>query len=129
MISFLRHWPIAIYVFYLCLIAPAVLACDALLDLKNSPSFVERGTLGNEAEYLQRVYSSQGVSYSTIVFPSKPFPNKKILLRDTIKQMVSTVKWISWQRLFGSAFSKWILGNQPWQGRMSLPVRLMSLKP
>ena len=92
MISFLRHWPIAIYVFYFCLIAPAVFACEASLDLKNSPSFVDKGTLGNETDYLQRVYSSQGISYSTIVFPSKPFPNKKILLRETIKQMVSTAK-------------------------------------
>ena len=31
--NFLRNWPLALFVFYLCLIAPAVLSCEAHLDL------------------------------------------------------------------------------------------------
>ena len=87
----LKHWPAALYVFYLCLMAPAVLACDAILDLKSSPGLVERGMLGDPNEYVQRVYSGAAVSFSTLVFPSQEMPNKKKLLRDTVQNMVSTV--------------------------------------
>ena len=86
-----KHWPAALYVFYLCLMAPAVLACDAILDLKSSPGLVERGILGDPSEYVQRVYSGDMMSFSTIVFASKGPPNKKQLLTETVKSMVSTV--------------------------------------
>ena len=86
-----RHWPAAIYVFYLCLMAPAVLACEAVLNLNSAPDFVDRGMLGSSTEYYQRVYSGDDMSFSTLVFSSQELPDKKKLLQDTAKNMVSSV--------------------------------------
>ena len=91
MMGIFRYWPTALYVFYLCLMAPAVLACEAVLNLNSAPNFVDRGMLGGSTEYFQRVYSGDDMSFSTIVFPSQALPDTKKLLQDTAKSMVSSV--------------------------------------
>lgn len=87
----LRHWPTAMYVFYLCLMAPTVLACEAILKLSAVPDFVERGSLGSKDTYVQRVYSGNSMSYSTIMFSLNTAFDEKALLRETAKGMISTV--------------------------------------
>lgn len=86
-----RHWPTALIVFYWCLMSPMAFACEAVLKLSGVPDFVQRGVLGSKDTYSQRVYSGEHMSYSTIVFsPEKKF-NKKILVQETARSMISTV--------------------------------------
>ena len=74
--NFLRNWPLALFVFYLCLIAPAVLSCEAHLDLTNQPTFKLKGKLGEPVNYTQLVYAGDQMSFSTIIFPQKFFFQK-----------------------------------------------------
>ena len=86
-----RHWPAALLVFYWCLMSPMAFACDAVLQLSVVPDFVQRGVLGSKDTYSQRVYSGDHMSYSTVVFsPEKAF-NKKSLMQQTARSMISTV--------------------------------------
>ena len=86
-----RHWPAALLVFYWCLMSPMAFACDAVLQLSVVPDFVQRGVLGSKDTYSQKVYSGDHMSYSTVVFsPEKAF-NKKSLMQQTAKSMMSTV--------------------------------------
>ena len=75
--NFLRNWPLALFVFYLCLIAPAVLSCEAHLDLTNQPTFKLKGKLGEPVDYTQLVYAGDQMSFSTIIFPTKVLFSKK----------------------------------------------------
>ena len=86
-----RHWPAALLVFYWCLMSPMAFACDAVLQLSVVPDFVQRGVLGSKDTYSQKVYSGDHMSYSTVVFsPEKAF-NKKSLMQQTARSMISTV--------------------------------------
>jgi hypothetical protein len=86
-----RHWPAALLVFYWCLMSPMAFACDAVLQLSAVPDFVQRGVLGSKDTYSQKVYSGDHMSYSTVVFsPEKAF-NKKSLMQQTARSMISTV--------------------------------------
>ena len=89
--AILRHWPTALLVFYWCLMSPMVFACEAVLQLSAAPGFVERGVLGSKNTYVQRVYSGAKMSYSAIVFARKTAFNKKSLIQQTAKSMISTV--------------------------------------
>ena len=89
--AILRHWPTALLVFYWCLMSPMVFACEAILQLSVAPGFVERGVLGSKNTYVQRVYSGDNMSYSTLIFSSKTAFNKKSLIQQTAKSMLSTV--------------------------------------
>jgi hypothetical protein len=86
-----RHWPTALLVFYWCLISPIVFACEAVLQLSVVPDFVPRGVLGSKETYSQHVYSGEDMSYSTVVFPPEIAFNKKSLIQQTAKSMISTV--------------------------------------
>ena len=90
--NFLRNWPLALFVFYLCLIAPAVLSCEAHLDLTNQPTFKLKGKLGEPVEYTQLVYAGDQMSFSTIIFPTKVLFSKKKVLKSTARGMISTVQ-------------------------------------
>ena len=91
MIAFRKNWPIALFVFYWCLISPMVFACEAVLNLDAARGFIERGTLGSKDTYVQKVYSGEKMSYSTMVFPSQVTFDKKMALQNTAKSMVTTV--------------------------------------
>ena len=73
----LRNWPAALLVFYWCLMSPLVFACEAILQKDVVQGFVERGLLGSEDTYVQRVYSGDDVSYSTLMFSSTTPFNRK----------------------------------------------------
>ena len=87
----LRNWPAALLVFYWCLMSPLVFACEAILQKDVVQGFVERGLLGSEDTYVQRVYSGDDVSYSTLMFPSTTPFNRKSVIQQTAKSMMSTV--------------------------------------
>ena len=89
--AILRHWPTALLVFYWCLMSPMVFACEAILQLSSAPGFVERGVLGSKNTYMQRVYSGDKMSYSAIIFAPKTAFNKKSLIQQTAKSMLSTL--------------------------------------
>ena len=91
MISFFKNWPTALIVFYWCLMSPIAFACEAILDLSVAPGFVDRGLLGSRETYVQRVYSGNKMSYSTLIFSSETAFNKKSLIQQTAKSMLSTV--------------------------------------
>ena len=91
MIALFKNWPITLLVFYGCMISPMVFACEAVLNLDAAPGFIERGTLGSKDTYVQKVYSGEKLSYSTIVFPSHVTFNKKKALQDTAKSMATKV--------------------------------------
>ena len=91
MIALFKNWPITLLVFYWCMISPMVFACEAVLNLDAAPGFIERGTLGSKDTYVQKVYSGEKLSYSTIVFPSHVTFNKKKALQDTAKSMATKV--------------------------------------
>jgi len=84
-----KNFPTALFVFFLCLISPAILACEAVLKLEGTPGFVNRGLLGKTNEYSQRVYSTNGISFSTVVFTqSMPFDKQKAqenMIRSMVK--------------------------------------------
>ena len=86
-----RHWPTALLVFYWCLMSPVVFACEAILQANDVSGFIERGVLGTEYTYVQRVYSGDNMSYSTLIFSSETAFNKKSLIQQTAKSMQSTV--------------------------------------
>ncbi len=66
-------------------------ACEANLQMNAISGFIERGTLGSKATYSQKVYSGDKMSFSTLVFsPDRAF-NKKILMQQTARSMISTV--------------------------------------
>jgi len=86
-----RHWLTALIVFYWCLISPIAFACEAFLKYTEVPGFVDRGALGSKESYVQRVYSGNQMSYSTIIFsPEKNF-DKTSLVKQTAKSIVRTV--------------------------------------
>ena len=89
--AILRHWPTALLVFYWCLMSPMVFACEAVLNLDAAPGFVERGALGSKDTYIQKVYSGEKMSYSTIVFPSHLDSHQKKALQNTGKSMATKV--------------------------------------
>lgn len=91
MIPLFKNWPITLFVFYWCMIAPMVFACEAALNLDAAPGFIERGALGSKDTYVQKIYSGEKLSFSTIVFPSHVTFNKEKALQDTAKSMVTTV--------------------------------------
>lgn len=91
MISFMKKWPIGFFVVYMCLIAPTVFACEAVLDLTRLSGFAEKGKFGNDLEYVQRVYSGERMSFSTIVFPPQAVFDKTQALQSTARNMASTV--------------------------------------
>jgi len=86
-----RHWPAALLVFYWCLMSPMAFACEAILKFNNVSGFVERGSLGSKNTYVQKVYSGDHMSYSTIMFAPEVLFNKKGLLQQTAESMISTV--------------------------------------
>ena len=90
-----RHWPTALLVFYWCLMSPMVFACEAILQLSVAPGFVERGVLGSKNTYVQRVYSGDNMSYSALIFSPKTAFNKKSLIQQTAKSMISTVSAVN----------------------------------
>ena len=92
MISVTRNWPIAILVFYWCLMAPAVFACDAAVNLTKITGFISKGTLGKDGDYIQHVYSGNNMSFSTVVFPPNATFNKEKALQSTAKSMASAVR-------------------------------------
>jgi hypothetical protein len=92
MIALIRKWPIALLVLYWCLMAPAVFACDAAVNLTKIAGFVSKGTLGKDDDYIQRVYSGNNMSFSTVVFPPKATFNKEKALQNIAKSMVSAVR-------------------------------------
>jgi len=92
MIALIRNWPIALLVLYWCLMAPAVFACDAAVNLTKIAGFVSKGTLGKDGDYIQRVYSGNNMSFSTVVFPPKAIFNKEKSLQSTAKMMASAVR-------------------------------------
>jgi len=87
----LRHWPAALLVFYWCLMSPLVFACEATLHMNSVQGFVERGLLGSKDTYVQRVYSGDDMSYSTLMFPSTTPFDRKSVIQQTAKSMISTV--------------------------------------
>jgi len=66
-------------------------ACEAILNLHNFNGFIYRGVVGERSEYTQHVYSGEGMSFSTLVFASKPNFEKNRVLLGTSKNMHSTV--------------------------------------
>ena len=86
-----KHWQAALFVFYLCMVAPTVFACEARLDLANTPGFVSKGKLGKSNEYIQRVYSGDRMSFSTLVFPRNVEFIKKRTFQKTAQNMVKSV--------------------------------------
>ena len=93
--AILRHWPAALLVFYWCLMSPMVFACEAVLQLSGAPGFIERGVLGSKNTYVQRVYSGDNMSYSALIFPPKTAFDKKSLIQQTAKSMISTVSAVN----------------------------------
>ena len=93
--AILRHWPAALLVFYWCLMSPMVFACEAVLQLSVAPGFIERGVLGSKNTYVQRVYSGDNMSYSALIFPPKTAFDKKSLIQQTAKSMISTVSAVN----------------------------------
>jgi hypothetical protein len=93
--AILRHWPTALLVFYWCLMSPMVFACEAILQLSVAPGFIERGVLGSKNTYVQRVYSGDNMSYSALIFAPKTAFNKKSLVQQTAKSMISTVSAVN----------------------------------
>ena len=91
----LRHWPAALLVFYWCLMSPVVFACEAFLQANVVSGFIERGVLGTEDTYVQRVYSGDNMSYSALIFPPKTVFDKKSLIQQTAKSMISTVSVVN----------------------------------
>jgi hypothetical protein len=71
--------------------SPVVFACEAFLQANVVSGFIERGVLGTEDTYVQRVYSGDNMSYSTLIFSSETAFNKKSLIQQTAKSMQSTV--------------------------------------
>ena len=92
MIGIIRNWPIVLLVLYWCLMAPAVFACDAAVNLNKIPEFISKGMLGKDGDYIQRVYSGDNMSFSTVVFPPKATFNKEKALQNIAKSMVSAVR-------------------------------------
>ena len=66
-------------------------ACEANLNVHDFDGFVYRGAVGEPTKYTQHVYSGEGMSFSTIVFASKPNFEKNKALLGTSKNMLSTV--------------------------------------
>jgi hypothetical protein len=66
-------------------------ACEATLNLHKLNGFVYRGAVGEQTEYTQHVYSGEGMSFSTVVFASKPNFEKNKVLHSTSQNMHSTV--------------------------------------
>ncbi len=91
MMNLPKHWLAAILVFYWCLMSPLAFACEAVLKLGAVQGFVERGVLGSKNTYTQRVYSGELMSYSTLIFSAGRAFDKKSLMRQTAKSMISTV--------------------------------------
>ena len=87
----LRHWPAALLVFYWCLMSPVVFACEAILQANVVSGFIDRGALGTKDTYIQRIYSGDNMSYSTLIFSSETAFNKKSLIQQTAKSMLATV--------------------------------------
>jgi len=52
-------------------------ACEAILSSHDPNGFVYRGAVGEPSKYTQHVYSGEGMSFSTVVFASKPNFEKK----------------------------------------------------
>ena len=90
-----RHWPAALLVFYWCLMSPMAFACEAVLQLSVVPDFVQRGMLGSKDTYSQKVYSGDHMSYSTVVFSPERAFNKRSLMQQTAKSMISTVSSVN----------------------------------
>ncbi len=86
-----RHWLAALTVFCWFLVSPMAFACEAMLKYTDVPGFVERGILGSKDSYVQRVYSGEQMSYSTIVFPPEKKFNKASLVKQTAKSILTTV--------------------------------------
>jgi hypothetical protein len=66
-------------------------ACEAILSSHDPNGFVYRGAVGEPSKYTQHVYSGEGMSFSTVVFASKPNFEKNKALLGTSKNMLSTV--------------------------------------
>ena len=66
-------------------------ACEAILSSRDRNGFVYRGAVGEPSQYIQQVYSAKEMSFSTVVFASKPNFEKNKALLGTSKNMLSTV--------------------------------------
>ena len=66
-------------------------ACEAILSQRDPNGFVYRGAVGEPSQYIQQVYSAKEMSFSTVVFASKPNFEKNKALLGTSKNMLSTV--------------------------------------
>lgn len=91
MMKFIKKWLFGVSVTCMCLIAPTVFACEAVLDLTRVSGFMAKGKLGNDLEYVQHVYAGERMSFSTIVFPPQTVFDKNRLMQSTAQSMVSTV--------------------------------------
>jgi hypothetical protein len=91
MINIVKNWRVALFIFYICMIAPTAWACNATLDMSKELGFYPRATLGSASQYTQRVYSGDAASFSTITFPKDVKFDKKTLLHNSAKNMVEAV--------------------------------------
>ena len=66
-------------------------ACEAALTMSKISNFASRGVLGSESTYIQRVYSGENMSFSTVVLPEGNIFNKASTIKNTAKSMISTV--------------------------------------
>lgn len=67
-------------------------ACEVSLSNPVRLGFVERGALGAPSDYLQRVYSSQLASFSTLVFlPVRPLIKEQVM-KSSARMMLSVAQ-------------------------------------
>ena len=59
-------------VMFLNSIFTSAFACEAILSSRDRNGFVYRGAVGEPSQYIQQVYSAKEMSFSTVVFASKP---------------------------------------------------------
>lgn len=91
MINIVKNWRVALFIFYISMIAPTAWACNATLDMSKELGFYPRATLGSASQYTQRVYSGDAASFSTLTFPKDVKFDRQALLRNSARKMVEAV--------------------------------------
>jgi hypothetical protein len=87
----LARGPLFFFYFYMILVSSVGLACEATLDIKGTKGFIQRGTLGGPQKYIQKVYSGDNMSFSTVVLAPLPDFNSDKLLLQSSRSMSATV--------------------------------------
>jgi hypothetical protein len=87
----LARGPLIFFYFYMILASSVAFACEATLDIKGSKGFAQRGILGDPQKYIQKVYSGDNMSFSTVVLVPVPDFNRDSLLLQSSRSMSSTV--------------------------------------